>query len=44
MVALNAELTNGSECLTVNDGSKRQIEKRPALNAELKMTTLNIEL
>ena len=44
MVALNAELTNGSKCLTVNDGSKRQIAKRPALNIELKMTTLNVEL
>ena len=44
MMALNAELTNGSECLTVNDDSKRQIEKRPALNAELKRTTLNVEL
>ena len=34
-MALNAKLTNGSECLTMNDDSERQTEDIMALNVKL---------
>ena len=42
MMTLNAKLTNGSKCQTVNDDSEHQTKDMMALNVELKnMEALN---